>query len=158
MHALKVSTTCLAALISFAALAQEFPDERYRVKLTLSGSLVTGSQELAPMLASPDTRQAALDTPPPALVRDRRYQLGVTITDPSGVTQTYTRSHRLRYETFNCLTVSSLGVLTVTPTAGATCLDPDSPSLWVVLTDAGGNPLGMNTYVFKITDPRRPRR
>lgn len=160
MHSLKISTVCLLSLACMAASAQGFPDERYKVKLTISDSVpVLGGQELAAMLASQPDQNAVLDTPPPTLVRGRTYQLKVTITDPTGTTKAYTRSPQLRYETFNCLTVSSLGVMNVTPIAGATCANPDSPELWVVLTDSAGNPIAMNSYMFHVTPRRRdPRR
>lgn len=68
MYALKTLTTGLAALAALAVSAQDFADQRYKVKLTLSGSpLVVGGQELTEMLASSHDQNAVFDTPPPIL-------------------------------------------------------------------------------------------
>ena len=156
MRAAKLLTLLLLTAAIPVVWAQRFPDARYKVSVRLSGATqpLRGAQELAVLLANTSDRNSVYDLPPPVLRRHSTYQLLVTITDPSGNTQPYTNSHLLRYETFGCLTVSSLGTMTVTPIVGALCVGPDTPELWVVLTDTGGHPIAMNMYLFTVSEQK----
>jgi hypothetical protein len=156
MRALKLLIFLMLAFVTLRLWAQSFPDDRYRVRVQLRGATqpLRGGHELATLLATTSDRNSVYDLPPSALQRNAVYQLLVTITDPSGVTQDFTGSPRLRYETFNCLMVTSGGTLKVTPLSGAVCSLPDNPELWVVLTDTGGNPIAMNAFLFAISESK----
>jgi hypothetical protein len=161
MYALVKPLLFVTVLITyFGALAQQpFPDERYKINLTVAGKLVNGGQELASRLTgkTPAQQDLILDEKPPTLTRGQSFQTEVQVTDPKGVTKNFTQSPRLRYEHFGCLTVTTTGVVTATPLSGAACTGPDLPELWVVLTDTGGNPIAMNSYMFRVVAPPQPR-
>lgn len=154
MHALKLCVLAICALTAQLVPAQSFPDARYKVSVRLPGATqpLRGGQELVGLLATASDPNSVYDLPAPVLQRNAAYKLLVTITDPSGLAQDFTGSPRLRYETFNCLTVTSDGMLRVIPLTGAVCSLPNNPQLWVVLTDVGGNPVAMNQYLFKVSD------
>jgi hypothetical protein len=156
MRALPSLVFLLLALVTQKPWAQTFPDDRFKVRVQLRGETepLRGGQELAALLAQTPDHHAVYDLPLPVLKRNASYQLLVTITDPSGVTKDYTGSPRLTYETFSCLTVTSRGVLAVTPITGALCSLPDNPQLWVILTDASGQPIAMNQILFAVSDEK----
>lgn len=141
-------------LLDASAQSAAFPDQRYRIKVALNGVPVSGSQELVSALgpAASNPSNPAYNTPSPTLTRNGTYQIQVTVTDPAGVTRDYTGSPLIRYEAIlDCVAVSSLGTMTVTPTSGL-CPRADSPTLWVVVTDTGGNPLAFNIISFNVID------
>ncbi|MDQ6627915.1 MAG: hypothetical protein M3Z29_05600 [Pseudomonadota bacterium] len=84
------------------------------------------------------------------MVAGKNYILKVSVTDPSGKVTDYSGSPRLRYETFGCLTASSLGTFAATPMTGTTCWAPAYPELWVMLTDVSGNVIHTHAFMFKI--------
>lgn len=152
MHALKrLIFICLAA---FPLLAHDQNlNDNYRIVLTINGQIVTGAQERALNAAgkTPDQIAAIYDAEPPIpIAAGQVFQAVVTITDPSGVTQDLTQSPRLTYNGFGCLTISPLGVVTVTPVTGARCDGPDFPELWISYNDASGTPIAMNAYLFHV--------
>jgi hypothetical protein len=162
MYAKLVNFMLLSAgLLHATAFAQQqaFPDERYKIKLVIAGLAVSGGQELVARLAgkTPEQQYEIYGEPSPTLARGQSFQAEVTITDPAGASKDYTRSPRLRYEGFGCLTIASAGMVTATPVTGTRCIGPDSPELWVVLTDVGGNAIAMNSYTFRVTDTPPPR-
>ena len=118
---------CVSATVS--ASVQSFPDERYKIRVQLpGGQSLRGGQELAALLATTSDQNSVYNLPPPLLQRNAIYQLQVTITDPNGMESSYTRSPRLKYEAFNCLTVTPAGMLHVTPLTGQSVLFRTIPS------------------------------
>lgn len=156
MHAVKVLGAIGATLLMLNASAQSvpLPDQRYRIKVALNGVPVDGGQELvvAPGSNPGNPNNSAYDAPTPTLTRNGTDQVQVTVTDPAGVARDYTGSPLLRYEAINdCLTVTSRGVVTVAPSSSL-CPGPNSPTLFVVVTDTGGNSLAFNPILFKVID------
>ena len=133
-----------------ASRSRKSPNDLYRIKLTVQGALVEGSQERAARLvgktsAEPET---ILREPLPQLGRGSTFQLSIAITNPSGVTSDYTGSSLLRYEHFGCLSVTPSGVLTVI--AARRCSGADKPALWIALFTEGGEPISYNEYLFSV--------
>ena len=104
------------------------------------------------MTGKSDAEVAALldNEPPISVSRNQTFQIGVSVTDPSGVTTNYTGSPRLRYESHGCLVVTSTGTVTVTPSSPTLCASTEYPELWVILTDGGGTPIAANIYFFHV--------
>ena len=97
---------------------------------------------------SKDERDTIQREPIPEVARGQVAQLIVTVTDPNGVTTTFTKEKRISYETFGCLSISANSVMTVT--SGPDCSLPDYPRVFVVYNDQGGKPLSYSEFVFKV--------
>jgi hypothetical protein len=132
------------------AEAQDAPDDRYKIQLTIGGSRIQGSQERTDLLLGKSSaeQEAILNAPLPVLVNGSRAQLSILVTDPNGVTTDFSRSSRLQYEHFGCLTVTTSGLLTVSPSGR--CAGPKWPGLWIVFADASGKPLAYNEFLFQV--------
>lgn len=144
---------CFAATGAFAETAgQVGPDPRYKIRLTIDGVAVKGSQELEEIMATKTTnaeRDAVLDANPiPKLTRGQTSQLIVTVTELNGVKNSYTRGPRIGYETFNCVTISPDSVLTAVPSSPAKCRLPDNPGFFVYFNDANGKPISYSEFAF----------
>jgi hypothetical protein len=150
MHSLRLTPVALALCLSVAG-AQNLDD--YKISLCIDGTPVKGMQELWPLEKAASTPGAVFDANPPMqLSPGQSVQAFVKVTDPSGVTRDYTRNPRLRYEPV-CMTASSRGMLTMTPMTGVPCAGPGFPGLAIFLTDASGNAIGANSYMFQLVDP-----
>lgn len=147
MHTMKSIAIGWVVVVS-ALNVQAQSDDRYRISLTIDGQTIEGSQQRTLRLAgkSREEQIAILSEPMQRLQTVRGSQLVVTVTDPSGTTTDYTGTTRLAYETFDCLAVSSSGVLRVAPTRS--CSGPDFPELWIIFKDGKGTPLAINEYHF----------
>jgi hypothetical protein len=154
MYALKAAAFVLALATVSAAYGQASLDDRYKISLSVNGSRVVGFQELDRMTAGLPRGVGASGpiydaNPPMVIAPGQSFQAVVSITDPSGNVADYTRSPRLRYETF-CMTASTLGVITATPVTGEQCSLPEWPELWIELIDGSGNVIALNVFMFHI--------
>ena len=154
MYTLKLGALAFALAAASAAYGQATLDDRYKISLSVNGTQVVGFQELDRMTAGLPRGIGASGpvydaNPPMAIAAGQSFQAVVSITDPSGNVADYTRSPRLRYETF-CMTASTLGVITATPMTGEQCSLPEWPELWVELLDASGNVIALNVYMFHV--------
>jgi hypothetical protein len=146
---------CLA-LLMFAVTAtavvqsQAGPDDRFRVSLTINGTKAQGSQELVAASAGKTAaeRRALQDAAVLSVQPNVSFQLVVTVTGPDGTTTDFTRSSRVLYEHFGCLTISTAGFVTVTPSGP--CKGPNVPTLWIAFTDETGQPITYNEYQFRV--------
>lgn len=152
MHTLKVVLWLAAVMLVAPAYAQRTePDDRYRISLVVDGAPIQGGQERAARIAgkTEPERRAVLDEPAPTLRSKQSFQLVVKVTDPSGKVVDYSKSNRLIYEDFGCLTVSRQGFVTVIATDK--CVGPpDFPALLIVFTDSKGDPVTFNDYLFRV--------
>jgi hypothetical protein len=119
--------------------------------LTINGSIVKGSTELAPQMRG--KTQAEIDIISesaifPIKINDS-FQLKVEIVGKTGVRTDITGSNRLRYQHFGCLTISTQGFTSVSP--AASCSGPEYPTLHIIYSDADGRPSHMNEYLFRVT-------
>ena len=154
MHSLRLTPIALALCLSVAG-AQNLDD--YKISLCIDGTTVNGMQELWPAEKAASTPGAVFDANPLLqLAPGQSVQAFVKVTDPSGVTTDYTRSPRLRYEPV-CMTASSRGMLTMTPIAGVPCAGTGFPMLVIYVSDASGNAIGANSYMFQLGEPNQLR-
>lgn len=153
MHSLTklfaIATTTV--LVSVGATAQQSgPDDRYRIQLLLDGVPVQGSQELTQRLSgkSRAEQDAILNEPLVELTYGASAQLSVKVTDPNGVTRTFTKGSRVRFNHFGCLTISKDWFMTVMPSRA--CDAPEWPTLFVYFHDASGRPIAYSEFQFQL--------
>lgn len=141
----------LVSLESSAVGPRTESDDRYRIQLSIQGVAIEGSQERALRLVGKGhaEQQQILNEPLPLIRPGAEFQLVVRVTDPSGVVKDYSRSSRIKYEGFGCLTISASGMASVRPAAGSLCVAPVHPMLWIVLTDSNNSPIAHNEYLFE---------
>lgn len=151
-----------ALIIAFASLLMAAPvmsqttinspakaDERFKIALSIYGTRIDGAQEKAPRFIGKAASQqlAVLNETLPTLTYGQSMQLKVEVTDPYGVTKDHTKTGRIMYESFGCLTISAAGLLTVVPTSTGDC---SLTELYVIYKDATGVPINANTFMFKV--------
>lgn len=152
MYSVRIlATACLATVIA-SAHAQGL-DDRYKITLYINGQPVQGSQERYVLTAGKTAAEEGViydNNPPMQLAVSQSFQAVVSVTDPSGKTADYTRGPRLKYETFGCMTASTLGAVTATPMTGMRCISAEYPQLWVELLDVSGTVISINAYLFHV--------
>lgn len=148
---LLIKITLLFAFMLTATVVRAGPDESIKILLTVNGVAVQGSQEVvaAGLGKSIAEKRAIQDAAVLAVQRNATFQLAVTVVGPGG-SSSYTGSNRLMYEHFGCLTVTSGGYVTVTPSGN--CSGADVPALWIALADELGRPIAYNEYQLRVTN------
>lgn len=132
------------SITSFSGYGQT-PQPDLLLTLKIAGQYVNGAREYTTQNIQP-TLQDML-----SVRRGSTNQLYVDLVNTTtGTTKSLTKSARLRYEAFGCLSVSTKGFMTVR--AGSSCNGADYPSLVIYYLDALGAPLTFNSYLFAVTD------
>ena len=117
------------------------PHFRYVIHLTLNGRPVSGALQTSDA-ADPGHEDAILKRNIFPLARNTTTQLVVTVVGPDGIAD-YTSSDRLVYDGGGCLTVTSAGALTATPSGP--CV------LMIFLLDPTGEGLTYNYFLFSVS-------
>ncbi len=129
------------------------PEKSYKMSLMLDDVAIDGDIEISQKIKDNPLKEIAiLDEPAPTLKRDSTYTMKVLITDHLGKTADMTKSDRVKFHSFGCLTIEREGKLIVRPSGPSPCHLPDMPQLMIGVARADDSKLILNEYLFKVVD------
>jgi hypothetical protein len=123
-----------------------------RIEASINGAPLIGSAEIDQLVAGKTIadRNSIIQSAIVDVRKNESFRLIITLID-NGKKTDLTKSANITYEHDGCITVSSSGFVSITPSRA--CAGQNNPSLAVVLTSSDKkNVVAMNEYFFHVKD------